>query len=262
VSSIEARDLRKVFRDSRRSDVVAVDGVSFECRAGEIFGLLGPNGAGKTTTLRMLSTVMKPSAGTAVVAGHDVCKDPLAVRRAIGFLSANTGLYGRLTAKETLEYFGRLHGIEGKVLAARVEELLALFEIGEFASMRCERLSTGMRQKVSIARAIVHDPPVLILDEPTLGLDILVASTMMRFIEESRERGRCVIFSTHVMSEVERLCDRVGIVHRGTLRAVGTIDELRALTGERFLEEIFRQLVADEAGAETPELDREREPRR
>ncbi len=240
---IEARGLTKVFQDARRGEVRAVDDVSFTCFAGEIFGMLGPNGAGKTTTLRMLSTVLRPTSGTASVAGHDVVSDPLDVRRTIGFLSGSTGLYGRLTARETLEYFGRLHGLAGERLNARVDELLALFDIDEFADMRCEKLSTGMKQKVSIARSIVHDPPVVIFDEPTLGLDILIASTMLQFIERCREVGKCIIFSTHIMSEVERLCDRVAVIHKGRLRAVGSIDELRDATGERFLEDVFLRLI-------------------
>ncbi len=253
MAGIEARELTKVFHDPARGDVVAVKQVSFTCQPGEIFGLLGPNGAGKTTTLRMLSTVLKPTSGTAIVAGHDVVASPLEVRRAIGFLSANTGLYGKLTARETLEYFGKLHGLGGPSLTRRVDELIELFDIGTFADVYCEKLSSGMKQKVSIARAIIHDPEVLILDEPTLGLDILVASTMIQMVEDSRARGKCIIFSTHIMSEVERLCDRVGIVHRGALRAVGTLDELRKRTSREYLEEIFMALVADSDDADSPE---------
>jgi sodium transport system ATP-binding protein len=247
---IEAKGLSKVFHDPRAGAVHAVQDVSFACSPGEIFGLLGPNGAGKSTTLRMLSTVLRPSSGTATVAGHDVLAQPIEVRRAIGFLSGATGLYGRLTARETLEYFGRLHGMDERRLERRVEELLELFGIGEFAATRCEKLSTGMKQKVSIARAIVHDPPVLILDEPTLGLDVLIASTMLRFIEECRRQGKCIVFSTHILSEVERLCDRVGIIHKGRLRATGTIAELREATGEHYLEDVFLRLV--EVSGATP----------
>ncbi len=256
MAGIEARELTKVFHDAGRGDVVAANRVSFTCQPGEIFGLLGPNGAGKTTTLRMLSTVLQPTSGTAIVAGHDVVAAPLEVRRAIGFLSANTGLYGKLTARETLEYFGKLHGLGGQSLTRRVDELIELFDIGTFANVYCEKLSSGMKQKVSIARAIVHDPEVLILDEPTLGLDILVASTMIQMVEDSRARGKCIIFSTHIMSEVERLCDRVGIVHRGELRAVGTLQELRERTSREYLEEIFIALVGDADGAGSSESSR------
>jgi sodium transport system ATP-binding protein len=193
----------------------------------------------------MLSTVLRPTAGSAVVAGHDIIREPLEVRRSIGYLSSSTGLYGRLTARETLEYFGRLHGMAKERLRARVEELFSIFDMKDFADVRCEKLSTGMRQKVSIARSIVHDPRVLILDEPTLGLDVLVARTMIRFVEDCRDRGRCIIFSTHILSEVERLCDRVAIIHKGKLRAVGTLEELRQKTGTRFVEDIFVSLVEE-----------------
>jgi len=244
-AGIEAVGLTKVFHDRRGGGVVAADSVTFSCRPGEILGLLGPNGAGKTTTLRMLGTVLRPTAGKATVAGHDVVSEPLAVRRAIGYLSASTGLYGRLTGRETLEYFGKLHGLDDRALKERVRELLDVFDIAEFADVRCEKLSTGMRQKVSIARTMVHDPPVLILDEPTLGLDVLVASTMIRFIEDCRARGKCVLFSTHIMSEAERLCDRIAIIHRGRLRGMGTLQELRERTGRQYVEEIFMALVED-----------------
>ncbi|MCZ6792357.1 MAG: ATP-binding cassette domain-containing protein [Planctomycetota bacterium] len=245
---VEARGLTKVFSDPRRGDVKAAWKISFACHPGEIFGLLGPNGAGKTTVLRMLSTVLRPTSGGARVAGFDVVDQPLEVRRRIGFLSSSTGLYGKLTARETLEYFGRLYGMTDQALRSRVDELVELFGIGDFAATRCEKLSTGMKQKVSIARAIVHDPPVLILDEPTLGLDILVASTMLRFIEECRAAGKCVIFSTHIMSEVEKLCDRIAVIHEGLLRAVGSLDELREATGARYLEDVFRRLIGEGGG--------------
>ncbi|MBI4586559.1 MAG: ATP-binding cassette domain-containing protein [Planctomycetes bacterium] len=241
--AISARKLTKAFPDRRRGLVEAVKEVSFTCRYGEIFGLLGPNGAGKTTTLRMLATILQPTSGQASIAGWDVARQPLEVRRSIGYLSANTGLYQRLTARETLEYFGRLHGLPEETLAARVEEMLDLFDMRSFADVRCEKLSTGMRQKVSIARTMVHDPPVLILDEPTLGLDILIASTMIQFIRDCRERGKCIIFSTHIMSEVEKLCDRIGIIHNGKVRAIGTLEELRRQTGCQFLEDIFMALL-------------------
>jgi sodium transport system ATP-binding protein len=242
---IEAVELGKVFPDSRVGKIVAAEGITFTCWHGEVFGLLGPNGAGKSTTLRMLATVLDPTTGTARVAGHDIREDPLEVRRCIGYLSSTTGLYGRLTAREILEYFGSLHGLGKKALRERVDELLKLFEIASFADIRCEKLSTGMRQKVSIARAIVHDPPVLILDEPTLGLDILIARTMVRFIEDCRTRGKCIILSTHILSEVERLCDRLAIIHRGRLRGTGTLQDLRLRTGAQYVEDIFVNLVGE-----------------
>lgn len=237
---IRARDLVKRF--AADSEVItAVDHVSFDAVAGEVFGLLGPNGAGKTTTLRMLATLLTPDEGSAEIAGHDVQTEPDAVRRSIGYLSTSTGLYGRLTARELLTYFAQLQGIASP--AERVDQLMEQFEITDYANKRCDSLSTGMKQKVSIARALVHDPPVLILDEPTAGLDVIVSQTFLQFIESARDDGKCVLFSTHVMSEAERLCDRIGIIHSGRLLDIGTLDELRERTGERYLERVFIELV-------------------
>jgi sodium transport system ATP-binding protein len=245
---IEVSNLVKIFPNHGGAvDVRAVDDVSFSCRAGEVFGLLGLNGAGKTTTLRMLSTVLTPTAGTARINGHDIRDDAQAVRRSIGFLSGTTGLYHRLTAEETLRFFGEFHGLSGAELDGRVEHVLATFGIDKYRGQRCEKLSTGMKQKVSIGRAVVHDPPVLVFDEPTSGLDVLAAQATLEFVEACRDAGKCVLFSTHIMSEVERLCDRIGIIHQGTLRALGTLEELRERTGEHYLEEVFRRIVTQEA---------------
>jgi sodium transport system ATP-binding protein len=242
---IRVEALVKVFPGHDGHDVHAVGGVSFECRAGEVFGLLGLNGAGKTTTLRMLSTVLTPTSGTATVAGHDIKADARSVRHSIGFLSGTTGLYHRLTAEETLRFFGEFHGLSGDRLDERVETVLKTFGIDAYRNQRCEKLSTGMKQKVNIGRAVVHDPPVLIFDEPTAGLDVLAAAATLDFVEECRASGKCVLFSTHIMSEVERLCDRIAIIHQGTLRAMGTRDELRERTGQHYLEDVFRRVVAD-----------------
>ncbi len=244
-AAIRTRGLRKVFRDPERGEVEALSGIDLECREGEIYGLLGPNGAGKTTTLRILATILAPTAGSAEVAGVDVAADPLEVRRRLGFLSASTGLYARLTPRETLRYFGGLHGIDRDELAARVEELVATFEITAFADQRCGGLSSGQKQRVSIARAVLHDPPVLILDEPTTGLDILGTSDMIEFIDARRSAGRCILFSTHILSEAERLCDRIGVIHRGRLLGAGTLAELREQTGRDYLDQVFRALVED-----------------
>ncbi|MFH1278781.1 MAG: ATP-binding cassette domain-containing protein [Candidatus Eisenbacteria bacterium] len=243
---IAADRLTKIYNDPRRGDVVAVDSVSFECVEGEIFGILGPNGAGKTTTLRMLATILSPTSGTALLNGYDVNLEARAVRGSIGYLSGETGLYGRLTPREILLYFGRLNHYPEEKLPARVDALIALFEMHEFAGVRCEKLSTGMKQKVSIARAVVHDPPILIFDEPTAGLDILVADALLTYIEDCRTHGKCVVFSTHVMSEAERLCDRLAIIHRGKILDTGSLEDLRHRTGERFLEKIFLSLVRGE----------------
>jgi sodium transport system ATP-binding protein len=240
---IEARHLVKRFRDHKRGMVCAVDGVSFSCRPGQIYGLLGANGAGKTTTLRMLATILTPSEGTAIVAGFDVAKDPRIVRSRVGFLSTATALYGRLTALEMVEYFGRLHGLDEPLLRRRVEEIFARLEMNVFRDRRCDKLSTGMKQKVSIARTLVHDPTVMIFDEPTVGLDIMAARAISQFIRECRDAGKTVLFSTHVMSEVEKLCDRIGIIHDGKLLAEGTLAELRAQFGIHDLEDLFVKVV-------------------
>jgi len=240
---IEARNLVKRFRDKKRGAVCAVDDVSFSCRPGEIYGLLGANGAGKTTTLRMLATILAPSEGTAVVAGYDVIKDPQTVRSRVGFLSTATALYGRLSAQEMVEYFGRLHGLDEPTLRGRVDEIFTRLEMNDFRDRRCDKLSTGMKQKVSIARTLVHDPSVMIFDEPTLGLDVIAARTIALFIRECRDKGKTVVFSTHVMSEVEKLCDHIGIIHGGKLLAEGTLPELRARFGVQDLEDLFVKVV-------------------
>jgi sodium transport system ATP-binding protein len=240
---IEARHLVKRFQDKKRGTVSAVDGVSFSCRPGEIYGLLGANGAGKTTTLRMLATILAPSGGTAIVAGFDVAKDPQKVRSRVGFLSTATALYGRLSAQEMVEYFGRLQGLDEPTLRRRIDEIFARLEMNDFRDRRCDNLSTGMKQKVSIARTLVHDPSVMIFDEPTVGLDVMAARTIAGFIRECRDKGKTVVFSTHVMSEVEKLCDHIGIIHNGKLLAEGTIPELRARFGIRDLEDLFVKVV-------------------
>jgi len=252
--AILAQGLAKEFVDPERGRILAVQGVDLDARYGEIYGLLGPNGAGKTTTLRMLATIIAPSGGRAEIDGVDVTRDPLEVRRRIGFLSGSTGLYPRLTGRETLRYFGGLHGLQGETLERRIEELVNAFDLAQFVDGRCESLSTGQKQRVSIARAVVHDPPVLILDEPTTGLDILASSDMIDFVESRRSAGRCVLFSTHILSEAERLCDRIGVIHAGRMLAAGTLAELRERTGAEWLQDVFKRLVreADAAAAAAP----------
>src|ERR1700746_3222765 len=208
---IETHGLTKLFKDKKRGEIRAVDGVSFTCAPGQIYGLLGANGAGKTTTLRMLATILEPSDGTAVVCGHDVVEEPQKVRANVGFLSTATALYPRLTSQELVEYFGRLNGMDEATLKKRVDDIFSRLDMNGFRERRCDKLSTGMKQKTSIARTIVHDPQVVIFDEPTNGLDVMTARTIMEFIRECRQRGKTVIFSTHVMSEVEKLCDVFGI---------------------------------------------------
>jgi len=241
---INVHELTKSFRDLRRGQVLAVDHVSFEARPGEVFGLLGPNGAGKTTTMRILCTVLRPTGGTATIAGYDVATQPNEVRRHIGFLSANTAIYDRMSAWELVEYFGRLYGLTGDRLRQRMEEVFASLQMNDFRDVLGAKMSTGMRQKVSIARAIVHDPPVLIFDEPTAGLDVLVGRAVLQNIERLRAAGKCILFSTHIMREVEKICDRVAIVSKGKIQASGTLAELRERHGQNDLEELFFALVS------------------
>lgn len=244
---IEARHLTKTFKDKKRGTITAVDDVSFTCRPGQIYGLLGANGAGKTTTLRILATLLQPSSGTARVAGHDVSAEPEKVRANVGFLAASTALYGRLNAREMIAYFGRLNGMDDATIRARIDVLARELDMHEFLDRRCDKFSTGMKQKTSIARTLVHDPAVMIFDEPTLGLDVMTARSIVKFVRACRERGKTVIYSTHVMSEVEKLCDTIGIIHNGRLVAEGSLDQLRARFGEQDMEEVFVKAVGGEA---------------
>jgi sodium transport system ATP-binding protein len=248
---INVSGLTKWYDDLRRGRCVALNGVSFTATAGQVFGLLGPNGAGKTTALRILSTVLQPSAGAATVNGFNVVTQPAQVRRQIGFVSCNTAVYDRMTAWEMVEYFGQLHGMPGEVLRERMERLFERLQMNEIRDVLGAKMSTGMKQKVSIARAVVHDPPVLIFDEATAGLDVLVARALLKTVAEIRDQGKCVIFSTHIMREAERLCDRIAIMHRGSILVEGTLPELRDRCEEHDLEELFFQLIS-EHGATSP----------
>ncbi|WP_417381679.1 ATP-binding cassette domain-containing protein [Gimesia sp.] len=240
---IHVEGLSKSFDDLRRGSIIALDSVSFDVQAGEIFGLLGPNGAGKTTCLRMLSTVLQPTGGSATVAGYDVATHPQDVRGQIGFMSCNTGIYDRMTAWEMVEYFGRLYGIEEQELQQRLDRIFTTLQMQEIRDMLGSKMSTGMKQKVSIARTIIHDPPVLIFDEPTTGLDVLVARAVLKTIEALREEGKCIIFSTHIMREVEKLCDRVAVIYKGKILAIGSIPELEEQYHESDMEELFFSLI-------------------
>ena len=241
---IEATLLTKVFHDRRKGEIRGADAVSFHVEPGRIYGLLGANGAGKTTTLRMLATLLRPTSGSAVVAGHDVSREPDKVRADVGFLAASTALYARLTAREMIAYFGRLNGLDEPSLRLRLRTLADELDMHEFLDRRCDKLSTGMKQKTSIARTLVHDPQVMIFDEPTLGLDVMTARSIIRFVRECRGRGKTVLYSTHVMSEAEKLCDTIGIIHAGRLMAEGTLADLRASTGCADLEECFIKIVS------------------
>ncbi len=250
--AVSVRGLTKLFYDEARGELAAVNAIDFDCQAGEIFGLLGANGAGKTTTLRMLATILKPTSGNASVMGHDVAEDPEAVRRNLGFSSSTTALYPRLTARETLEFFARINGCSQTRTREQVERLIGRFGLAAYADARVDKLSQGMKQKVSLARTVVHDPPVLIFDEPTVGLDVLNALEMQKVIAEFRAEGKTILFSTHIMSEAEKLCDRIAIIHAGKIHACDTLENLRTATGRRYLEDIFVHFVQKAAAGPQP----------
>jgi sodium transport system ATP-binding protein len=236
---VVVRNLSKTFYDEGRGEIRAVDSISFECQEGQVFGLLGANGAGKTTTLRMLSTILAPTSGTAILMGHDVVRNPEGVRKNLGFYSATTALYPRLTARETIEFFARINQYPTDRVEERVEYLIKRFDLTKYADARVEKLSSGMKQKVSIARTVAHNPSVLIFDEPTVGLDVLNALDVQETISELRAEGKTIIFSTHIMSEAERLCDQIAIIHGGHILASDTLAALRQATGQHYLEDIF-----------------------
>jgi sodium transport system ATP-binding protein len=240
---ITASNLSKIFQDKKRGEIRAVDSVSIECRPGRVFGLLGLNGAGKTTLMRLLSTILRPTSGTASIAGFDILKEPEKVKERIGFLSSTTGLYPRLTAEETVRYFGRLNGMDEGKLEEKLNHMFDRFEMNEFRKRRVDKLSSGMKQKVSIARTFVNDPEVLILDEPTLGLDVVTSRNIIEFIKESRQANKCLLFSTHVMWEAQKLCDDIAIIHRGRILEVGTLNRLRTQTGMTDLDDIFVKII-------------------
>lgn len=236
--------LTKSFTDLKRGEIVALDQVSFQVASGEIFGLLGPNGAGKTTCLRILSTVLRATSGDAVVDGFSVTQNPEEVRKRIGFMSCNTGIYDRMTAWELVEYFGRLHGLPDDLLRSRIPGIFRTLQMEDFADTLGSKMSTGMKQKVSIARTLVHDPRVMIFDEPTSGLDVLVARSLLQTIASLKDQGKCIIFSTHIMREVEKLCDRIAVIYRGRILDIGTRQELCDRYQQPDLEELFFELIS------------------
>jgi len=242
---IVTSNLTKIFNDKKRGEIRAVDSVNLECKPGRVFGLLGLNGAGKTTLMRLLSTILKPTSGTAQVAGYDIAREPEKVKEKIGFLSSDTGLYHRLTVEETVNYFGRLNGMDEDGLNQRSAVLFERFGMNEFRKRRVDKLSSGMKQKVSIARTFINDPQVLILDEPTLGLDVITSRSIIQFIRESKQEHKCILFSTHVMWEAQKLCDDIAIIHKGRILEVGTLDQLRNRTGFTELEDIFVRTVGE-----------------
>lgn len=234
---IEVQDLRKEFILSRQQKkelnttadkAVAVENVSFTCQPGRVFSLLGPNGAGKTTTMRMLSTIFKPTSGSIRIAGIDAINNPQEARKKIGFLTGSTGLYARLTPNELIKYFADLYGVSSSDFEARKEKLYNLLGMHDFQNKRIGKLSTGMKQKVSICRTMIHDPEVVVFDEPTSGLDVITAENIIQLISDCRSQGKTVIFSSHIMSEVDLLCDDMAIIHKGKLLYSGTMDDFRA----------------------------------
>src|SRR5512140_2923794 len=240
---IEVRNLHKRF-----GAVTAVEDVSFSAADGVVTGLLGPNGAGKTTTLRMLYTLIRPDRGTARVDGIDVAERPMDVRRAIGVLPDARGLYPRLTAREHARYAGELHGLSGAALDKRVDELIELLDMKDIANRRAEGFSQGERMKVALARALVHGPRNVLLDEPTNGLDVMSTRAVRTLIRRLKEQGHCVLFSSHVMQEVAALCDRIVVIARGRVVAAGSADELRARTGKESLEEACVSVIGSDQG--------------
>ncbi|MDP2944879.1 MAG: ATP-binding cassette domain-containing protein [Atribacterota bacterium] len=240
---IQVEGLTKIFHDKKRGKIVAVNNLQFNCQKGQVFGLLGPNGAGKTTTLRILATMILPTKGEIMVNGLDIVKHAAKVRRQIGFLSSETGLYDRFTPRETILFFGRINGMEDKIIEKRMAEIFQNLDMEDFQDVRVNKLSTGMKQKLSIARSIIHNPPVLILDEPTVGLDIITAKTVIEYVKSFRDQGKCIIYSTHIMREAEKLCDRIAIIHQGNFIAQGTLEELKKNSSFDDLEEIFFELI-------------------
>lgn len=240
-------DLTKKFSVGRNESITAVKKLNLEARSGEVLGILGPNGAGKTTTLRMISTILSPTSGTAVVNQNDVRKNPLMVRQSIGYLATEMGLYDRLTPVETLTFFARINGLEQGLIDSRIEEVFDILDMGDFGSRRVDKLSTGMKQKLSLARSIIHDPPILIFDEPTQGLDLMTSKTVTDYIEDFKENGKTIILSTHIMSVAEKLCDNIAILFDGEIKAYGNLARLMEKSGSENLESLFFNVINGEA---------------
>lgn len=244
---IQIEQLTKVFPNPDGTEKTAVDHISFSVRPGEIYGLLGPNGAGKTTSLRMISGLLRPTSGRVIIAGQDVTDHPDQVKRHIGYLTANTGLYARLTPAEVLQYFATLYDIPQAVARPRIAQLSEWLDMGSYLNLRCGALSTGQKQRTNIARALIADPQILIMDEPTLGLDVLSNRIILEFIQTQADAGKAVLLSTHALDEIDKMCRRLGLIHDGRLVAEGELDDLRRQTGRERLSEVFLHLIGAEA---------------
>ena len=238
--------LKVVNLTKKFGDFTAVDNVSFEANKGEIFGLLGPNGAGKTTTIRVFATILEATSGTAEINGFDIKNNPEKVRANIGLLTTDIGLYDRFTARENLRYYGQLYGLKNEKLESRIQELIDTLNMRSFADKKAGKFSTGMKQKVAIARSVIHDPAVIIFDEPTAGLDVLASQTVVNFMKKAKEMGKLVILSTHDMHDAEKLCERVAVMHRGKILAVDRVENIKNKTKAKDLEVAFVRLVGEE----------------
>lgn len=253
---LEVKNLTKKFK-GKKGDVLAVDNISFSASKGEIFGLLGPNGAGKTTTIRLIATTLAPTGGTAVVGGFDIHKHPAEVRRQIGVLTTDIGVYDRFSGRENLRYYGHLYGLEGQDLENRIDELIKLLDMSDFTAKRAGKYSTGMKQKLAIARSVIHDPKVIIFDEPTSGLDVIASQTVIAFMHRMKELGKLVVLSTHQMPDAERLCDRIAIIHQGKLIALDKISVLKEQTNTQNLEDTFLKLIKQKHLRSEPQEEQE-----
>jgi len=240
---VQVQNLCKSYPDAEQGEFKALDNVSFVAKAGEVFGLLGPNGAGKTTALRILATILHPTSGSVRIFNFDVTKQADYVRHSIGFVSNNTAIYDRMSAWEMVEYFGRLYALPDDHLYPRMEKIFRRLQMDDFKECPGAKMSTGMKQKTSIARALIHDPPVLIFDEASLGLDVMVARALQSIVLDLRDQGKCIIYSTHIMREVERLCDRVAIIYKGKVIDSGSLADLAARHDQDDFEELFFQLL-------------------
>lgn len=247
---IEISDLTKTFTSGNRK-IHAVRAVSFQVNSGEVFGLLGPNGAGKTTTMRMILGLLKPDSGFAEIDGLRSDTQPDEIKRRVGFLSASAGVYQWLTGREILHFFGDVYGMSPDEIDQRLDGLTQILQLGDFIDQRCSTLSTGQKQRINLARALIHDPPVMMLDEPTLGLDVIGSQVIFEYIDMLKEQGKAIILCTHRLEQAQRVCDRFGLLHQGNMAHTGSLEELRRSTQCNDLVEIFVELIEKGSSANT-----------